>query len=140
MDYNNFRDKLMHPDYKTFLQPDTVQEYGLSLDYFTYEDELEIQQNIFSGEPIDTPSGQVPGVSAITFTTFEPQLAWSTAPPNDPNFPNALYAPYNVKFEFERAGSTTLIVQGIIKFYVIEVEEGGNAIYKLYGQVDLTQD
>lgn len=139
MDFENFRDTLMDEDYRTFLQADTVQQYGLPESFFTYDEEIAIQRNIFSGAPIDTPSGPVPGVSAITFTTYERQSAWTTAPANDPNFPNALYASYNVKFEFERAGATTLIVQGIIKFYLTEALDGEVTIYKLIGQVDETQ-
>ena len=132
-----FRD-LMHEDYKTMLQQDTVNEYGLPQNFFTYEEEIDIQTNIFSGNPIPTPNGAIPGISSITFTTFERQGIWTTAPANDPNFPNALFATYNVKFEFTRPGGTTLVVTGFIQFYVIDTQDGDGEWYKLIGQVDLT--
>ena len=141
MDYDAFRDLLMDEGYKTMLQQDTVDEFSLPQNFFTYEEELAIQQHIFSSQPIDGPDGPIPGVSSINFTTFEQQADWTQAPPNDPNFPNALYATYNVRFEFMRNGgaSTTLLVQGFIQFYLTTIEQNGTTLYRLIGQVDLTQ-
>ena len=138
MNIDWFRD-LMHEDYKTMLQQDTIEEYSLPQNFFTYEEEMAIQTNIFSSNPIDTgDGGTVPGISSIQFTTFERQGIWTTAPANDPNFPNALFATYNVKFEFTRLAGTTLVVTGFIQFYVIDIDEGDGEWYQLIGQVDLT--
>ena len=140
MDYTAFSDRLMHPDFKIMLQQDTVDEFALPLNYFTYEQELAIQQHIFSGEPVETPYGPVPGVTSISFTTFEQQAAWTVAPPNHPSFPNALYTTYRVRAGFVRnnGASTTLIVQGYIQVYVTEIEQDGETLYRLIGMVDLT--
>ena len=140
MDCDCFRDLLMHPDYQTRLQQDTVDEFSLPESFFTYADGLTIQAHLFSGQPIATPGGVLPGISSIDFTTFEQQFAWTRSAPDDPNFPDTLYSSYNVKVEFMRAGgaATTLIVQGIIQVYVTTIEQNGANFYRLIGMVDLT--
>ena len=129
---------VLHEDLKLLLQSDTVAAYDLPRDFFSYEEELSIHTNIFSGNPIYLPDGAVPGISSITFRTFERQDEWAAAPPTDPNFPNAFHATYNVTIEVTRPGGNTIVVSGLIRFYVVDVDEGEAELYRLIGQVDLT--
>ena len=131
-------DVLLHENFRFILQQDTVNEFDLPDNDFDRTEDLAILQNIFSGDPLTTPGGMVPGVSAISFTTFEQQAAWSTTPANDPNFPSATYATFNVRLEFARPGATYLIIQGFLQFYVAEVATTSGSGYQLLGMVDLT--
>jgi hypothetical protein len=141
MDYNIFKD-MLHPDYITLLQESTQQEFpdvGPTLDV---AEELRIHQRMFAGQPVTDPDGVlVPGISSINFGTYEQQGTWATSPPNDV-IPNARFSLYQVIFEFDRPGYSTLKVEGQIKFYVAgrdSFHNGANRTYwQMIGQQDLT--
>jgi len=142
MDALEYKD-VIHRDYKTKLQASTVEEFGLPVAFFTYEDEVRIHQRMFSGDALTDPDGNaVPGVTSVEFSQFVQQDAWAVAPPNDPDFPNAEWAIFNSEFQFTRTGYTTLVVRGPIKVYVTSrdsLHEGSSRpYYQMIGQVDLT--
>jgi hypothetical protein len=135
--------KSMHPDFLTILQESTIQEFpdvGTTLDF---AEESRIHERMFSGDVVYDPEGMVvPGVQEIVFQWFRPLDEWSMSPPED-FFPGALWAPYEVAFLFDRGPYfSTLMVEGIIKFYVTSRDSlhgGVNLQYhQMIGQVDLT--
>ncbi len=141
MDYNNFKD-MLHPDYITLLQVSTQQEFpdvGPTLDL---AEELRIHQRMFGGQPVTDPDGNlVPGISTISFQTFQQDVAWATSQPNDV-IPNAQFSLYDVTFLFDRPGFSTLKVEGQIKFYAVGRDSTVNGTVRTYwqmrGQQDLT--
>ena len=97
---------------------------------------------MFSGEPVTNSAGDViAAVSSISFNIFEQQGTWMTNGPADP-FPNARSALFDVQFLFDRAGNSTLPVQGQIKFHLATRDTVINGQPKRYftmiGQQDLT--
>lgn len=143
MDYNNFKD-MLHPDYITLLQASTQQEFpdvGPTLDL---AEELRIHQRMFGGQPVTDPDGNlVPGISTISFQTFQQVDTWTTSQPNDV-IPNAEASNYEVTFLFDRPGFSTLKVDGQIKFYVVgrdsTVDGTVRTYWQMRGQQDLTSD
>ena len=141
-DFDEYR-KIMHPDFLTILQESTTDEFpdvGTTLDV---NEELRIHERMFSGEALVDPLGNlVPGVLSISFHTFLAQDAWVMSP-HDDIIPNAEWAPFEVRFLFERGQNySTLEVNGTIKFYVTSrdsVHQGTTQqYYQMIGQVDLT--
>jgi len=135
--------EIMHPDFLTILQQDTIDEFpdvGPTLDV---TQEQRIHERMFSGESVTDPNGDlVPGVSGIAFSRFRALDAWTLSPGEDP-FPNTMWAPYEVEFLFDRGQEfSTLQVEGTIKFYVTSrdsLHEGSTRqYYQMIGQVDLT--
>lgn len=141
MDYNGYKD-MLHPDFITILQDATQQEFpdvGPTLDR---SEELRIAERMFSGQPVTDPLNVlVPGISTISFSTFEQQGTWADSQPNDV-IPNARFALFDVTFLFERPGYSTLKVDGQIKFYAAgrdSFHSGANRTYwQMIGQQDLT--
>ena len=141
MDFNAYED-ILHPDFITILQPDTQQDFpdvGPTLDV---AEELRIARRMFDGLPVNDPDGLlVPGISSISFQTYEQQGTWATSQPNDV-IPNARFALFDVTFLFYRPGYSTLKVNGQIKFYVAGRDSfynGANRTYwQMIGQQDLT--
>ncbi|MCK9997410.1 MAG: hypothetical protein KAH56_14140 [Candidatus Krumholzibacteria bacterium] len=142
MDYDEYR-KIMHPDFLTILQEETIIDFpdvGTTLDV---NEELRIHERMFSGDSLEDPDGNlVPGVNNISFSNFRALDAW-TVSPGDDIIPNAEWAPFEVDFLFDRGeGFSTLKVEGTIKFYVASrdsMHEGTvQKYYQMRGQVDLT--
>lgn len=142
MDFNEYR-KIMHPDFLTILQETTTEEFpdvGTTLDV---NEELRIHERMFSGEALEDPNGVfVPGVASISFSKFRALDTWALSPQDDP-IPNALWAPFEVDFLFDRGQNfSTLKVAGVIKFYVTSkdsVYQGNDVKYfQMIGQDDRT--
>ena len=143
MDYDEYC-KIMHPDFLTILQEETIIDFpdvGTTLDV---NEELRIHERMFSGDPLEDPNGDfVPGVVGISFNNFRALDAW-TLSPGDDIIPNAEWAPFEVDFLFDRGQEfSTLKVEGTIKFYVTSRDslyEGTvQQYYQMKGQVDLTK-
>jgi hypothetical protein len=141
-DFDEYQ-KIMHPDYLTILQDETIQEFPDVGETLDVNEELRIHQRMFSGDAVTDPNGNlVPGVANISFSRFINLETWAVSPPTD-IIPNAEWALYDVEFLFDR-GSTfsTLKVQGTIKFYVTSrdsMHQGSlRHYYQMIGQVDLT--
>jgi hypothetical protein len=142
MDFDEYR-KIMHPDFLTILQEETIVDFpdvGTTLDV---NEELRIHERMFSGDSLEDPNGNfVPGVGGISFSSFRALDAW-TLSPGDDIIPNAEWAPFEVDFLFDRGQEfSTLKVEGTIKFYVTSrdsLHEGTvQQYYQMRGQVDLT--
>lgn len=141
-DFDEYQ-KIMHPDYLTILQQETIDEFPDVGETLDVNEELRIHQRMFSGDAVTDPNGDlVPGVTTISFSRFINQTTWAVSPPTD-IIPNAEWALFEVEFLFDR-GSTfsTLSVKGNIKFYVTSrdsMHEGSlRQYYQMIGQVDLT--
>jgi len=135
--------KLMHPDFVTVLQSFTTGDFpdvGPTLDM---TEERRIHERMFSGQDVTDPNGSlVPGISAITFQTFERQGTWAMSSPSDV-IPNSVFAWFDVVVLFDRGQNySTLKPQGQIKFYVTHRDSTVNGYtreyYQMRGQVDLT--
>jgi hypothetical protein len=141
-DYDDYRD-IMHPDFLTILQDETIQDFPDVGETLDVNEELRIHQRMFSGDPVTDPNGNlVPGVVNISFSRFLPIDTWAISPPTD-IIPNAEWALYDVEFLFDRGQTySTLKVQGTIKFYVTSRDSlhlgTVRQYYQMIGQVDLT--
>ncbi len=142
MDITEYR-KIMHPDFLTILQETTTEEFpdvGTTLDV---NEELRIHERMFSGEALTDPDENfVPGVANISFSKFRALDTWALSPQDD-IIPNALWAPFEVDFLFDRGQNfSTLKVAGVIKFFVTSkdsLHQGTTKPYfQMIGQVDLT--
>jgi len=128
---------VIDPSFRIYLNPATVTEFGLPLDYFDYDEESRIAKNMFSGDAITRPNGDiVPGIVGIEFSNFYPEAAW-TMSPSDDKIPDALWAPYRVDIVIHQ-GSRDLRIQGLIYFYLQPFDVEGQTIYRMVGQVDNT--
>ncbi len=150
MDIEGYRN-LLHPDYQTILKESTVQDFpsvGATLDY---TEEVQIAENMFSGAPGHDANGDLTSsISSITFTEPDQVTPWepATAWPEYFDYDNPNYtiksSLFNVLFEFNRAGDTTLQVTGLIKFFIAEQDslyQGAvRPYYQMIGQEDLTND
>jgi len=134
--------RLMHPDFVTILQQETIDQFpdvGPTLDY---DEERRIHERMFSGEDLTDPvtGDPVPGVFNIAMG-IDPLDDWQVSPPDDP-IPNTLFAPYEVSVLFQRLPNSYDKVEGIIRFYVASRDsfhEGENRDYfEMVGQLDLT--
>jgi len=134
---------IMHPDFQTVLQTETMDEFpevGPTLDRY---EEQNVHKRMFLGDAVTDPQGSlVPGVQNIDFQVFLPVGVWEDTPDGDV-FPDALVAPYEVEILLDRGQNySTLMVAGMIKFYVVsrEFEHEGTIrqFFQMVGQVDLT--
>lgn len=141
-DYDEYR-QILNPDFVTYLQQSTIDEFGDVGPTLDVNEELRIHQRMFSGDAVNDPDGElVPGVISISFAKFRALDAWATSPPDD-IIPNAEWALFEVEFLFDRGQNySTLKVDGQIKFYVIgrdSLYQGSpKQYYQMIGQVDLT--
>ena len=136
MDYTGYL-TVIDPSFKIYLTTDTIQEFGLPQDYFDYDEESRIAQNMFSGNAITRPNGDiVPGIVGIDFVTFFAEDGWVQTQPDD-RIPDAWRAPFRVDIIFHQ-GSRDVRVQGKIHFYLKEIEADGGTTYRMVGQVDET--
>jgi len=134
---------LMHPDFLTFLQPETTAEFpdvGSTLDF---NEEWRIHARMFSGQAVTDPNGYlVPGITSIRINRFQQADAWAVAPPDD-LFPGAEWAPFDIDIDFDRGQEFSILrPTGMIKFYVTSRDSFHEGVdrkyYQMLGQVDLT--
>ena len=141
-DFDEYQ-KIMHPDFLTILQDETIQDFPDVGETLDVNEELRIHQRMFSGNPVNDPNGDlVPGVASISFSRFINLETWAISPPTD-IIPNAEWALYDVEFLFDRGQTfSTLKVEGTIKFYVTSRDSmhlgSLRQYYQMIGQVDLT--
>ena len=142
MFFARYRD-ILHPDFKTVLQQETIDQFPDVGEFLELDEELRIHERMFSGQDLTGPNGnRVPGVIDISFAKFQPEWDWQVSPADDP-IPNALFAPYDVELLFNRGQDNSQIsVKGQIRFYVTSkdsLHEGTTKqYYQMVGQVDLT--
>lgn len=135
--------EMLHPNYKTVLQQETIDQFPDVGEFLELDEELHIHERMFSGNDLTDPNGEfVPGVAGIAFNRFEPMDAWRMSPADDP-IPNAYFAPFDVDILFDRGqGHSFMSVKGQIRFYATSRDslyEGEvRDYYQMAGQVDLT--
>jgi hypothetical protein len=135
--------RLLHPDFRMMLQQETVDQFPDLGETIDRVEELRIHERMFSGDDLTDPTGAfVPGVQAVEFLTFGPLADWAVTPPDDP-MPGALFAPYQVKFNFSRGNQySQLRTEGVVLFYATSrdsLHEGTiRQFYQMVGQKDLT--
>ncbi len=133
---------LLHPDFVTFLQEQTIAQFpdvGRTLDR---DQEIRIAQRMFSGQPVTDPDGKlIAAISSVEFQILEQQGVWTDTGPNGV-IPNARAALFDVLFIFDRPGDSTLPAQGQIRFFVSRRDSLVNGVtrtyYTMIGQQDLT--
>ncbi len=136
MDYDGYL-AVIDPSFKIYLNQQTIDNFTLFHDYFNYDEDARITRNMFSGDAITRPSGDlVPGIVGIDFAYFQAEDDWSESGPDD-KIPDALWAPYRVDIVVHQ-GSHDLRIQGRIDFYVRAFAVGGTTEYRMVGQVDGT--
>jgi len=136
MDYGAYL-AVIDPGFRIYLNQATVNEFALPLDYFDYDQDSRIAKNMFSGDAITRPNGDiVPGIVGIEFNAFYPEAAWTPSAPDD-RIPDALWAPYRVDIVIHQ-GSSDLRVEGLIYFYAKAFDVDGVTVYRMVGQVDNT--
>lgn len=133
--------------FKIYLQEKTRQDFGIVNPYFSYEEDVRITRNMFSG---DAPNDTTGGVTAVVFTSMTPIGTWEPSqnpdfPNGDPQNPDIWFRTYDVSFTFEVGTGDTrkdLDVNGEIEFYLssqqVTHEGRERTQYKMIGQVDLT--
>ncbi len=132
-DLATYRDNLLAPDYLFVLQPQTVVDFELPDDVFTFADEAAIAAAMFSGQL--NARGEV--LDSIEVQEFTPQGTWLDVEATDPNFgdvPGARVRTYAITMVFNIVGEQRYEVSGLQLIYVT----GDNC--HLLGQVDLTGD
>lgn len=139
MDYRGYT-QILDPAFKFILKPATVLEFSLPEDHFTYGQDLQITELMFSGDPA---SEDVPGISSISFIDMVIVTPWEEA--QDTEFPGASYAKYFVHLEFWQGSGDArqlVSVRGEIDFYLsaetITYEGKERLRYRLAGQIDRT--
>jgi hypothetical protein len=144
LDFEAFAD-MMHEDYFMILQQSTIDEFpgvGLTIDL---SQELRMHERMFSGDSLFDPDTglAIPGISSISFGLFDQISPWTLSPLNDP-IPDADFSEWDVNFTFDRAGFTTLSVEGTIVFYATSRDSLHEGIVQQYwqmvGQKDNTDD
>jgi hypothetical protein len=126
----------LHPDFNFVLQAQDVAHLGMSKDYLTREEDLEVADNIFNG-------GGLEPVLGIHIDAFEPMTQWQDMPSHT-DFPGTMRRVYRVLMAFERAGSTTLEIDGLQEFFVASrdtVMPNGTSreFWQIRGQMDRTE-
>lgn len=81
-------------------------------------------------------------IADITIDILDPRDVWLPTPENDPDFggfPGSQFRTYDVFMQFVISGEDlTLVVQGVVIFYVMDEGTDGNPDFKILGQRDLT--
>lgn len=132
---------MLHDDYKFFLQEDDIEGLGLPFDHFNRDDDIDLMENIFSGNPHLRDDGEVSAaVTEITFSTLDQNSVWE--PSTHPDFPGAERALYLVDISFLRPADTTILVNGRTEFYLVSRDSMNNGVptpyWQVMGQVDQT--
>jgi hypothetical protein len=143
MDLASYRDDVLAAGYRFLLQAETVEEYGLPDSTLSRADEVAVAGAMFTGQANN--DGQI--LSAVEIQAFQPQGAWMSVPPDDPNFGDVTGAKvrtYSVLVNFSLQGDTRYEVSGLQLIYVVPdtVTTDGTPIirFRLLGQLDLTGD
>lgn len=140
MDYRGYT-QILDPEFKIILKPETITEFSLPTNYFTYDQDIQITERMFSGDPAGE---NVPGITSISVIDMIIVTPWEES--QDTEFPDASYAKYNVHFEFWQGSGDArqkMTVKGEIDFYLsatpINYEGKERTQYKMVGQVDRTE-
>ena len=140
MNYRGYT-QILDPDFKMILKPETISEFGLENDYFTYAQDTQIMEKMFSGNPAGE---DVPGITSISVLHLTIMTPWDTS--QNTEFPDARYAKYDVHFEFWQGSGEArqkMTVKGEIEFYLssetITYEGKERLQFKMVGQVDRTE-
>ena len=134
---------LLDPEFLMVLQTETTQEFpsvGATLDYAKEE---RIHQRMFSGESLTDPDGEfVPAVQTIEFLVFTALDSWTAVGEGD-QFPDTVWAPFEVGLVFDRGQAHgALELDGIVKIHarnhVVTVDGKEESYFLMAGMVDLT--
>lgn len=132
--------EVMDAEFRIFLKQETVLEFGLPRNFFEYAEEIQITENMFSGNP---PSPDVGAISEITFKIFNQIDDWALT--ENEEFPGALESQYDVEFlirQDQGDASRYLNIKGRIIFFLSseQVEHQGRprTLYRMIGQIDET--
>ena len=139
MDYISYATSL-NPDFKLYLKPETVTDFGLPTDHFDFETDLRIMENMFSG---DAANEWVPGITAINVLHFIRITEWADS--EDTRFPGARHSIYDIYLEFWQGSGDArqkMTVSGEAEFFAMPetVTYAGQERtgFKLVGHVDRT--
>ncbi len=144
MDVDGYR-QLLSPDYLLELQPGTIAAYPDVGDGLDAREDRRCHERLFSGRDVTDPLAQpVPGVQAVRIETMMRLGTWTLSPSNDP-IPDTRYAAYEVRLLFDRGPQfSTLVVQGMVLFYVVSRDSLWNGqvrpYYRLRGVRDVTDE
>lgn len=140
MNYSGYT-QILDPAFKMILKPETIDEFGLENDYFTYDEDTRIMEKMFSGDPAGE---DVPGITSISVLHLINMTPWEDS--QNAEFPDASWAKYDVHFEFWQGSGDArqkMTVTGEIEFYLsstpITYEGKERLQFKMVGQVDLTE-
>lgn len=133
--------EVMDTAFRIFLKQETVQDFGLPRNFFEYAEEIQITENMFSGNP---PSPDVGAISDINFSTFRQIDTWTLT--ENTEFPDALESQYDVDFRIsqDQSDGTTRIlnIKGRIIFFLsseqVEYQGRPRTLYRMIGQIDET--
>jgi hypothetical protein len=134
--------EVLRGDYRFQFEPSDVARFSLPSGFFSRADEIACATNIFSGQDLSRDGLMIPGITQVTLTVFGHQRAW-TGVPDDPDFPHAQYAVFDVLLNFYRGpDASTLQAQGQQAFFVgsrdSTVEGVSRPYYQICGQRDET--
>ena len=140
MDYQGYT-QILDPAFKMILKPETIDEFGLDNEYFTYDEDILIMEKMFSGDPAGE---DVPGITSISVLHLINMTPWEES--QNTEFPDATWAKYDIHFEFWQGSGDArqkMTVTGEIDFYLsstpITYEGKERLQFKMVGQVDRTE-
>jgi len=133
---------VIHEDYQMFLQQSTIQEFPRVGPILDRAEELRIAERMFSGTPLIDPDGAlVQAISSVSVALFEQQTAWTEIGPGL-DFAGEQMALFDVTFIFDRPGSSSLKIIGVLKIMAAarDTTIGGteHTYWQMIGQQDLS--
>ena len=139
MNYEAYGEAL-HDEFNFVFQAYDIHQMHLPVSYINKSVDLEIHQNIFSGENVDGINGIASAISEIEFAELTKLDEWQDV--SEGELQGTRQCLYNVKVFFNRPGDFTIQVQGRTHFYVSAKDSVYNGEPSLYWQiirwVDLT--
>jgi hypothetical protein len=136
---------MLHSEYKTVLLPSTLEEWNdagnpLAEDVFYREDEINIHQNMFSGNTGLRPNGDtVPPIASIQVDLLSKLTSWELIPESHVHFAGqgGYWALFHVNLSFYLPDGSRFQVQQDVEFYVVPTDDNGRTKWLLLGQVGL---
>ncbi len=141
MRIDDFRN-MLHTEYKTVLLPSTLLEWEqggnpLAAEVFYRDDEINIHENMFSGNTgLDAVGQTIPPIDSIQVDYINRQNPWEPIPESDEHFGglNGYYTTFNVLLYFNNPDQHRYEVRQDVEFYVVAVDDGGKSKWLLLGQ------
>ncbi len=138
---DDFRN-MLHAEYKTVLLPSTLAEWEnagnpLAAEVFYRDDEINIHENMFSGNTgLDAIGQTIPPIDSINVDYIQKNGSWEPIPESDEYFGGmgGYYALFNVLIYFNNPDQHRYEVRQDVEFYVVAVQDGGRNKWLLLGQ------